>query len=210
MPHSRSILSVIGPHSGCGKTTFVAHLLRHIAGLGTLKISPAHDQPETSTREDALIGKNFYLEDTARLHRAGKDTAMYFEAGAVHVERMRHRAGGLAAGLDAAMKRFPPGVPVVVESSSAVKLLTRVAVVLVLRPPPREIKPSTRDLLPSVTDLLINASDYEDTATAEARRLEREFPSLRPKHTWFADLLCEPLPEALLTRLRCLLLPARR
>lgn len=203
-------MSVIGPHSGCGKTTFVVHLLRHITGLGALKISPAHNEPGTSTREAALIGKNFFLEDTARLKEPGKDTAMYFEAGAVHVERLRHLPGGLAAGLDAALKRYPPEIPVVVESSSAVKLLTPVAIVLVLRPPLREIKPSTRDILSRVTDLVINASKYEEAATAEARRIEREFPLLRPKHSWFADLLSDPPPAALLTRLRCLLTPIRR
>ncbi len=236
---SQPILSVIGPHSGCGKTTFVVHLLRHIDGLGTLKISPAYEWPAPFSLAEDGTEQDFFLEDSAHLNRPGKDTALYLEAGAVQVERLRHRRDGLAAGLRAALKRYPPNVPVVVESSSTVKLLTPVAVVLVVRPPIREMKLATREVLPLVTDLLINLSDHEGLdrislpfsptpadprglkpaarytessnalAKTETGRLESEFPSLRPQHTWSADLIHEPPPEEMLNRLRTLLAPDR-
>ena len=104
----------------------------------------------------------------------------------------------------ARLDRFPPGMPVVVESSSAVRFLRSVAVVLIVRPPLREMKPSTHAILDRVTDLLINASDRDESAAKAAECLRREYPSLRPQCTWSADLTCEP-PRVLLSRLRTLL-----
>jgi hypothetical protein len=208
MATARPILSVIGPHSNCGKTTFIVQVLARIPELGTLKISPVLDGPEASTPGDGDVAEDFFLERPDRLHRPGKDTALYVQAGARHVERLRHRAGGLPVGITAAIARFPPDLPLIVESSRAVRLLTPVAVVLVVRPPPREIKPSTLDILPLVTDLVINASDREGLATTAARHLQQNFPTLQPAHTWTADLVTEPLPEHLLDRLQRLL--ARR
>lgn len=210
MTSSRPILSVIGPHSGCGKTSFVTHLLRSISGLGCLKISPAADWPEMSPDGENAIGGDFFLEEPARLNRPGKDTAVYLASGAAQVERLRHWRNGLRPGLAAAWQRFPAAMPVVVESSSAVKLLSPVAVVLVVRPPIREMKPTTRAALSLVTDLLMNASDRDGLAAVEAQRLCQEFPTLRPAHTWSADLISEPPPRKMLTRLHTLLTPDSR
>ena len=207
----RTILSVIGPHSGCGKTLFVSWLLRHVEGLGCLKISPTHDGPEGVPAGDKSSGirrQDFQLEDSALLNRPGKDTALYLRIGAVRVERLRPRGDGLARGLRAALQRFDRSTPIVVESSRAVALLRPAAVVMVVRPPVREMKPATRDALSLVTDLLISASDREESATGEAERLRQEFPALRPQFTWSADLICEPPPEQMLARLRSLLTPA--
>ena len=219
MATTRTILSVIGPHSGCGKSTFVTHLLRHVGGLGCLKVSPARDRSEAPASSEGTIGDDFYLEDAARLNRPGKDTALYLAAGAVRVERLRYRSdvlltsapdngcqGPEAKGaLAAALRRFPAAVPVIVESSSAVRLLSPVGVVLVVRPPLREMKPTTEAILSRVTDLLINASDRKGPAAAAAERLRDEFPALRPPYTWSADLIAEPPPAQMLTRLRTLL-----
>ena len=116
----RTILSVIGPHSGCGKTLFVSWLLRHVEGLGCLKISPTHDGPEGVPAGDKSSGirrQDFQLEDSALLNRPGKDTALYLRIGAVRVERLRPRGDGLARGLRAALQRFDRSTPIVVESS---------------------------------------------------------------------------------------------
>ena len=202
-----TILSVIGPHSGCGKTSFVTALLRRVGGLGCLKISPSRDWPTGADRGAEAAGEGFYLEDSGRLHHPGKDTTLYLAAGATEVKRLRHQGDGLAAGLVVALRQYPPSMPVVVESSSAVRLLEPVAVVLVIRPPIREMKPSTEAVLSQVTDLLINASDRQGQATAEARRLCQQFPALRPEFIWSADLASEPPPRGLLVRLEALLVP---
>lgn len=206
----RGILSVVGPHSGCGKTLFVLSLLRHVGGLGCLKISPKRDWPAVLENVPGTVETDFVLEDSARLERPGKDTARYLEAGALEVQRLRHRAAGLAAGLEEAWQRFPAMMPVLVESSSAVPLLEPVAVVLVVRPPLREMKPATEAILERVTDLLVNASDREGSATGAAESLAREFPVLRPQFTWAADLISEPPPEGLMERMRVLLTTATR
>ncbi len=89
-----------------------------------------------------------------------------------------------------------------------------VAVVMVVRPPIREMKPSTKDILSSVTDLLVNAPDNAGarlesrtsmSSPAEAERLLEEFPALRPTYTWSADLIREPPPAKMLRRLQRLL-----
>lgn len=202
----RALLSVIGPHSGCGKTLFVTHLLRHMPGLGCLKVRPAH---EGSGSDVAAVAseREFYLEDTRATEDSRSDTALYLSAGAIRVEILRHRGSGLAAGLDVALQRFPSGTPVVVESSSAVRFLSPVAILLIVRPPPREMKPSTEAILSRVTDLLINAANSGGLAHEWGERLLREYPALRPQHVWSADLAFEPPPPEMLTRLRGLLAP---
>ena len=205
MTDTRTILSVVGPHSGAGKTSFVTRLLRHVPGLGCLKISPAHEWPDAVAVDMEAAGEGFYLEDLVHHAHPDKDSALYVEAGAVAVKRLRHRGEGLAAGLDAALRCYAAALPVVVESSSAVKFLNPVAVVLVFRPPLREMKPSTAAILSRVTDLLVNASDDGGFATAAAERLRHECPELRPQYTWSADLISEALPAPMLTRLRALL-----
>ena len=200
----RRVLSVVGPHSGCGKTSFVTHLIRNIPGLGCLKISPATDWPDASLGPPTA-SEGFYLEDRAHLNRPGKDTAFYLSAGAVRVERLRHRADSLAPGLRSALQRFDPATAVVVESSSAVSLLKPAAVVLVVRPPPREIKLATQNILSKVTDLLINASNDGGFAEQEAANLCRQYPALHPQHTWTANLISEPPPIEMLDRLSILL-----
>ena len=202
----RTILSVVGCHSRCGKTSFVTLLLRDVRGLGCLKISPADDWGEATPEGAESVGEHYYIEDSARLRRPGKDTTLYMEAGAAEVKRLTYdRADGLAAGLDAALQRFPPTMPTVVESSSAVLMLRPVAVVLVVRPPLREMKPGTEAILSRVTDLLVNAPDTEGIARATAEQLCHQFPSLRPRFTWFADLRSGPLPQPMLTRFKKLL-----
>ena len=67
------------------------------------------------------------------------------------------------------------------------------------------MKPATEAILSQVTDLLINASDREDQAATAVERLRQEFPSLAPQYTWSADLICEPPPAEMLSRLRALL-----
>ena len=186
---------------------FVTHLLRQIGGLGCLKVSPVYEPPQTLAEAEGAVAGDYYLEDAAGLDKPGTDTAVYLAAGAVVVNRLRHRSGALAAGLDAALAQYPPAMPVVVESSSAVPLLEPVAVVLVVRTPIREMKPATEAILPRVTDLLINASDRRGSSTAEAERLKRNFPSLAPQFTWSADLICERPPNDMLTRLQALVWP---
>ncbi|HUU85874.1 MAG TPA: hypothetical protein VM243_20440 [Phycisphaerae bacterium] len=206
MDHARTILSVVGPHSGCGKTSFVIHLVRHIPGLGCLKISPGGDRLQQRPGRGKAIRPDYDLEDSQRLERSGTDTALYLTAGAAVVHRLRHRRDGLATGLHAALALYPESTPIVVESSRAVRLLHPAAVVLVVRPPIREMKPTTEAILPQVTDLLINSSDPSFALTA-SQCLQRDFPSLKPRFTWSADLIREPPPQRLLARLRTLLTP---
>lgn len=201
----RVILSVIGPHSGCGKSSLVIQLLHRVRGLGCLKISPVHDHGEIPPSSREATGQDYWLEDPASLNSPGKDSALYLAAGAVQVERLSHRRGRLALGLEAALQRFPPGMPVVVESSAAVRLLKPVAVMMVVRPPVREMKPATADVLSFVTDLLVNVSSDGELAGAEAQRLQSEFPTFHPRYIWAANLISQPPPDELFARLRDLL-----
>ena len=209
MAASRKVLSVVGPHSGCGKTLFVTHLVQSRPGLGCLKISPVCGADEPLPGRGNEGDRDFYFEPRAKLETPGKDTARYLGAGAGCVERLRHRAGGLAAGLREALTHFPPCMPVVVESSSAVPLLDPVAVILIVRPPLREMKPATQGILPLVTDLFVNTSESVPGRENEVIRLHAEFATLSPKHTWSADLSRTPPPHEMLERLRRLLFEGR-
>ncbi|MHC4236158.1 MAG: hypothetical protein ACYSUQ_13665, partial [Planctomycetota bacterium] len=68
----RTVLSVIAPHSGSGKTLFVTHLLRQIRGLGCLKISPGYEWPEEKSPGGQTTGQDFFLEADRHLNRPGK------------------------------------------------------------------------------------------------------------------------------------------
>ncbi|HNQ23568.1 MAG TPA: hypothetical protein PKK06_10785 [Phycisphaerae bacterium] len=195
----RPVLAVIGPHSGCGKSTFVLQLLRHLPGVGCLKISPVHDARAPWPAGGAA---DFAFEAVDSLTCGDRDTGRYLSAGAAHVERLRHRGAGLRAGLAAACGRFPPGMPVIVESSSALVFLRPRCVLLVVRPPLREMKPATLAVLPRVTDLLWNMSSTGSDARHATEELRREFSALNPTGIWRADLLSEPLPAGLLERVR--------
>ncbi|GAF72434.1 unnamed protein product, partial [marine sediment metagenome] len=188
-----------------GKTLFVTALLRRIEGLGCLKISPARDWPDGHPNDVEAADRGFYLENADRLRRPGKDTALYLAEGAKQVERLRHRDDALPLGLAAALARFGPNLPIVVESSKVVPLLKPVAVVLVVRPPIREMKPTTRDILLLVSDVLFNMSNGGTSATTEIGALQADFPSLRPQYVWSADLSREPLPPEMLIRLNAVL-----
>jgi hypothetical protein len=184
---------------------FVTPLVRALGRVGCLKVSPTSSWADGAAPACRLEGADFYLENAEGLRRAGKDTAIYLSAGAVQVERLRHRRAGLAAGLEAALDEFPPELPVIVESSSAIAHLRPVAIVLVVRPPLQEMKPSTAAVLPRVTDLLVNGFERSAVVAAATERLHRDFESLRPSFTWHVDLPSEPLPSALVCRMRELL-----
>ena len=182
----------------------MTHLLRHVAGLGCLKISPGRYPLHAVSEGGNPDKQRFRLEDQDRLNHPGKDTALYLAAGAKHVELLRHWDRGLQAGLAAALARVPDNMPIVVESSSAARLLTPLAVVLVVRPAILEVKSATEAILPQVTDVVINAPPSDDRASA-AEQLQSRLPSLMSPKVWLADLISEPPPDAMLTRLRDLL-----
>jgi hypothetical protein len=96
-------------------------------------------------------------------------------------------------------------MPVVVESSSAVPLLEPVAVILIVRPPIKEMKPATGRILHVVTDLLVNTSEGAPEPQKEIERLRAEFTALDPEYTWSADLARTPPPWEMLDRMRGLL-----
>ncbi len=201
MTSTRAILCVVAPHSGSGKTTFITHLLRSIPGLGCLKVRPIRDPSDGSSTTGGKVGADFYLEEQTVLHHSGKDTYRYAAAGAVQVEMLRHHGGALAGGLNAAFDRFHPATPVVVESSSAVPHLSPATVILVARPPIREMKDSTTAILARVTDLFINEVASGTTPAQSARELCDRYPSLHPRFTWSANLAIGSLPPDMLVRL---------
>jgi hypothetical protein len=201
----RRVLSVIAPHANSGKTVFVAHLARNIHGLGCLKISPAKDSRAFSEECEGRADQGFYLEGEEDLRCPDKDTSLYFQAGAAHVERLRCRRDCLEVGLREALQCFPAGMPLAVESSGAVKLLSPMAVVMVVRTPIREMKPSTGAIVSRVTDLVVNADVSEEQADREAKHLCEAYPTLQPGFIWPANLNSQPPPREMLTRLRRLL-----
>ncbi|MCK4659935.1 MAG: hypothetical protein KAV82_10480 [Phycisphaerae bacterium] len=202
----RSILSVVGPHSGCGKTLFISLLVKEINGLGCLKVSPSRDWAAPAAHTAVTGGENFYLEDSTPRHRPAADTSMYLAAGAAQAMRLIYRRDGLGAGLTAALACYPPNMPIVVESAAAAAMLRPMAVVLVVRHPPREMKPTTAAILSQVTDLMINAPQHHSPTDEAAEQLKQRFPMLCPQFTWSADLLSGPLPAQMLHRLRSLLI----
>ncbi len=205
----RTIVSVVGPHSGSGKTAFVIYLLKQLGGFGCLKISPAYEHPVGEGAADADTATDYHFENPEELVRPGKDTALYLAAGALHVERLRHRGRDITDGLQAALDRFPKEVAIVVESSSAALLMQPAVVMLVTRPPIREMKPATAAVLHQVTDLVIHTSDPDGCGVQEAARLRQTFPLLCPLFTWPVDTTSQQSDQGMLGRMGAALTHAK-
>jgi len=200
-PQPCPTLCVTAPCSNSGKTVLIEKLLPYVRSVGVLKISPIpatgddrrHEhQPTTITSADS-----FYLSPPDELTIPGKDTAKLQAAGAVQVERLRYHPAGLNAGLDFAMARFEPGLPLIIEGGSAAYHLPTAAVLLVARPPLSDIKPTTIRLLERVDYLLVNAPPAKDQIEQVAKMLVGLNSGFRPKDSWHLDLLRDPLPAGL-------------
>jgi hypothetical protein len=127
---SRPII-IAAPSANCGKTELSCRLIRALPGAQALKITRFHRESHCPVHginehgEDNCDGcapapAGFELvEDDAVLRTPGKDSDRMLQAGASPVYWLRAAPHVFEYALSAAMKRFDPARPLVLEGNSA-------------------------------------------------------------------------------------------
>lgn len=143
---SFSIISVTGAHSGVGKTTLCAMLLRELKGFGAIKF----------TRTPMYTS---LIDDDDVLKQDGKDTAIMSASGAEKVLWIKSPAEGLGRVLESALQRMKGLNGVIVEGNSPVDFLNPHLVIFIIAQD-GEVKPSALKVA-GRADVLVFNSDRE-------------------------------------------------
>jgi len=139
------IISVTGAHSGVGKTTLCAILLRTLKGFGAIKYTRTHLY--TSVTDDAEL-----------ITQKDKDTALMYSAGAEKVVWIRSPSDSLSGALDIALSKMYGLKGVVIEGNSPVKFLNPDLIIFVMAED-HKIKPSAQDIKKKAHVIVINTEN---------------------------------------------------
>jgi molybdopterin-guanine dinucleotide biosynthesis protein len=139
------IIGVGGAHSGSGKTTYAALLLRALGGWGAIKY--------TKTELYSSL-----VDDRETLSTEDKDTRRMLDAGAARVLWVRAPRGELEEMLPEAVARLSDLRGIVVEGNSAIEFLKPDIIIFVFGKKAEEIKESAKGVLLSA-DLVVSESD---------------------------------------------------
>jgi hypothetical protein len=113
------IVSVTGAHSGVGKTSLCALLLRLLPGFGAIKF--------TKTELYTSV-----IDDPEQIMEGQKDTAVMYAAGAESVVWVRSRSEDLKSALNIAFLKLAGVKGIIVEGNSPSMLLSPELVIFVL------------------------------------------------------------------------------
>jgi len=139
------IISVTGAHSGVGKTTLCALLLKTLKGFGAIKYTKTHLYTSVTDNKE-LITQN------------DKDTALMYSAGAEKVVWIRSPSDTLSGALDIALSKMYGLKGVVIEGNSPVRLLDPDLIIFVMVED-HEVKPSAKDIKKKAHVIVINTGD---------------------------------------------------
>ena len=190
---------VAAPSANCGKTELACRVIRALRGAQALKITrfhreshcPVHginEQGEDNCDGCAPAPAGFELvEDDETLRTPGKDSDRMLKAGASPVYWLRAAPHVFEYALKAAMKRFDPARPLVLEGNSAATVSSFIGQVVLLWPQKtRGVKASVLPSLKRVNHLVL--------VEAEGRRA---IPNTLKSALSRANMQQSDLPEAL-------------
>ncbi|MBI4687233.1 MAG: hypothetical protein HY756_05570 [Nitrospirae bacterium] len=141
------IISVTGAHSGVGKTTVCAMLLKEFKGFGAIKF----------TKTDLYTS---VVDDIKTLRQPGKDTAIMLEAGAERVVWIQSPYDALRDALDLALSKLSDINDIIVEGNSPVDFLGPDLVIFILDK--GEVKPSALKAAKRADVVIINSKTKEE------------------------------------------------
>lgn len=173
------IISITGTASGVGKTTVARFLLQHLEDFSALKITTKHEGncPRHSACDVCETMKRPYTItiDPLQINQAGKDTALFKNAGARKVVWLQAHSEYLKTGIEEALTYFNKNDSILVEGNSFLHAHDADIGILVATPRETKIKRSTRQIVSKIDLAVINkyTDDNPDDIIKTQERLRQ-------------------------------------
>src|SRR5438128_2490671 len=177
MKQRPQIVAVSGFSSNVGKTTLVCELLRELPGWEAIKLTRGHYRscgrdPAGCCVSDLLRDEPVVRSGREANYQAGKDTGIFWDAGAANVNWVLVRADQVERGIIEALAAVEAD-GVLVEGNSFLEHVTADLTIMCARSEGVKIKPSARRAL-AKSDFL-----YLSTLGASAVIAKKEFEQFR-------------------------------
>ena len=183
------IISITGTASGVGKKTVARFLLQHLEDFSALKISTNHEGncPRHSDCDVCETMKRPYTItiDPLQINQAGKDTALFKNAGARKVVWLQAHSEYLKTGIKEALTYFSKNDSLLVEGNSFLHAHDADIGILVTTPREAKIKRSTRQIVSKIDLAVINkyTDDNPDDIIKTQERLHHIINLLQEDYT---------------------------
>jgi molybdopterin-guanine dinucleotide biosynthesis protein len=156
-----ALVAVGGFESSVGKTTLVCELLRGLRGWEAIKMTRGHYRSCGKSAHACCVSHLLGAEPSVRSGRAetyeaGKDTGLYWDAGASNVHWVIATDAQVARGIESALARVEaPGV--VIEGNSFLDFVSVDFALVVARASGGKIKPSARRALEKASAVYLSS-----------------------------------------------------
>ena len=163
------IVAVSGLSSNTGKTTLVCDLLRRLPGWEAIKVTRGHyrscgKDPEGCCVSDLLRDEPLIRSGRAGNYEAGKDTGMFWDAGAANVHWLIATDDQIGPGIREALSRVK-AAGVLVEGNSFAEFVDVDLFVMVRRADDAKIKKSAKQVLSRADEIYV--SDEEEQSAVK-------------------------------------------
>lgn len=164
------IISITGAHSGVGKTSLAALILREIKGFSAIKVTKTELFTSLTMDEEVISEK-------------GKDSCILKESGADKVIWVRSTYEDIKECLTQAVSMIGNSRGVIIEGNSPLDFIEPDLVIFVMKDDLTEMKPSGRKALKRADLVVIN------TLLANLETLKKEVMDINPKAGIFSSNL---------------------
>jgi molybdopterin-guanine dinucleotide biosynthesis protein len=152
------IISITGAHSGVGKTSLGALLLREIEGFSAIKVTKTELFTSITTEEDIISEK-------------GKDSSILKEGGASKVIWIKSTQRDLKESLPQALSMLGDCKGVIIEGNSPLDFIEPDLIIFVMNEDLSALKPSGRKALEEA-DLVVINTESRDLEVLKARVMD--------------------------------------
>ena len=164
------IVAISGFSSNVGKTTLVCDLLRQFPGWEAIKVTRGHYRscgrdPVACCVSDLISDKPVVRSGREANYQAGKDTGLFWDAGAANVHWVIVTDDQVEEGISEALRRVRSGA-VIIEGNSFLEYVTADLGVMCARSDGGIVKPSAREALQRCDALFLSSIDDEQNARA--------------------------------------------
>src|SRR6185369_14928627 len=171
--HRPAIVAVSGLSSNTGKTTLVCELIKRLPGWEAIKLTRGHyrscgKDPSGCCVSDLLSDEPLIRSGRAANYEAGKDTGMFWDAGAVNVHWVIVGEEQVEAGIQGALA-LVQSEGVIVEGNSFLHYIDPDFAIMCARAGENKMKSSARPTLARADALYLSTIDGADRDTAIER-----------------------------------------
>jgi hypothetical protein len=171
--HRPAIVAVSGLSSNTGKTTLVCELIKQLPGWEAIKLTRGHyrscgKDPSGCCVSDLLSDEPLIRSGRAANYEAGKDTGMFWDAGAVNVHWVIVGEDQVEAGIQGALARVQ-SEGVIVEGNSFLHYIDPDFAIMCARAGENKMKSSARPTLARADALYLSTVDGANRQAAIER-----------------------------------------